>query len=57
MKIFISAGDPSGDLHGANLIKELKLQNPQTAVSGFGGSKMAFAGGGIFDKITAARYL
>jgi len=51
MKIFISAGDPSGDLHGANLIKELKVQNPEVGISGFGGSKMANTGAEIFDKI------
>ncbi|HAX61381.1 MAG TPA: lipid-A-disaccharide synthase [Elusimicrobia bacterium] len=51
MKIFISAGDPSGDLHGANLIKELKVQNPQVEVFGFGGSNIANAGAEIFDKI------
>ncbi|MBI5573312.1 MAG: lipid-A-disaccharide synthase, partial [Elusimicrobia bacterium] len=51
MKIFISAGDPSGDLHGANLIKELKLQNLKIEICGFGGSKMANAGADIFDKI------
>ncbi len=51
MKIFISAGDPSGDLHGANLIKEIKFQNPQVEVFGFGGSKMANAGAEVFDKI------
>lgn len=51
MKIFISAGDPSGDLHGANLIKELKVQNPQVEVFGFGGSNIANAGAEVFDKI------
>ncbi|MDO8734749.1 MAG: lipid-A-disaccharide synthase [Elusimicrobiota bacterium] len=53
MKIFISAGDPSGDLHGANLIKEIseKVQNPQVELFGFGGSKMANAGADVFDKI------
>lgn len=50
MKIFISAGDPSGDLHGSNLIKQLKLQNPEVSISGFGGSKMAVVSD-IFDKI------
>ncbi|MBN1385325.1 MAG: lipid-A-disaccharide synthase [Elusimicrobia bacterium] len=50
MKIFISAGDPSGDLHGSNLIKQLKLQNPGVSVSGFGGSKMS-AVSDILDKV------
>ncbi|MEW6558059.1 MAG: lipid-A-disaccharide synthase [Elusimicrobiota bacterium] len=50
MKIFISAGDPSGDLHGSNLVKELKSQNPEVEVFGFGGGKMASVSN-IFDKI------
>lgn len=50
MKIFISAGDPSGDLHGANLIKKLKKQNPQIDIWGFGGSQMASVAN-ILDKI------
>ena len=41
MKIFLSAGDPSGDLHGSNLIKEIKKQNPDTEFYGFGGHLMA----------------
>src|SRR3989339_665441 len=50
MKIFISAGDPSGDLHGSNLIKEIKLQSPATQIFGFGGSKMA-SSAVIYDKL------
>jgi lipid-A-disaccharide synthase len=44
MHIFISAGEPSGDLHGANLIRELRKLHPELEVSGFGGDKMAAAG-------------
>ncbi|MFH0948368.1 MAG: lipid-A-disaccharide synthase [Elusimicrobiota bacterium] len=51
MKIFISAGDPSGDMHGANLIREIKVQNPGVKIFGFGGSEMANAGADVFDKI------
>jgi lipid-A-disaccharide synthase len=44
MHVFISAGEPSGDLHGANLIRELKRIDPTIRLSGFGGDRMAAAG-------------
>ena len=33
MKIFFSVGEPSGDLHGANLIGELRRQRQRAAAS------------------------
>ncbi len=44
MHIFFSVGEPSGDLHGANLIRELHRQNPDVVCEGFGGPKMQAAG-------------
>ncbi|MBO0697432.1 MAG: lipid-A-disaccharide synthase [Zavarzinella sp.] len=44
MHVFVSAGEPSGDLHGANLIRELKRLDPTVRLSGFGGDRMAAAG-------------
>jgi len=44
MHVFISAGEPSGDLHGANLIRELKKIDPAVRLSGFGGDRMEAAG-------------
>lgn len=44
MRVFISAGEPSGDLHGANLIRTLKTLHPNIECQGFGGDKMAAAG-------------
>jgi len=44
MHLFISAGEPSGDLHGANLIKSLKRLDPTIEFVGFGGDKMEAAG-------------
>ncbi|MFA6584363.1 MAG: lipid-A-disaccharide synthase [Elusimicrobiaceae bacterium] len=38
--ILISAGDPSGDLHGANLIKELKILDPELNIACLGGERM-----------------
>jgi lipid-A-disaccharide synthase len=42
--IFFSAGEPSGDLHGANLIDALKEQCPGIHCEGFGGERMEAAG-------------
>ena len=44
MHIFISAGEPSGDLHGANLVRVLRHLRPEIDCVGFGGEKMAAAG-------------
>ena len=52
MNLFLSAGEPSGDLHGANLIRELKLRLPQATFCGFGGKKMADAGANLHYPLT-----
>jgi lipid-A-disaccharide synthase len=44
MRLFVSAGEPSGDLHGANLIRYLRRRQPDVEVHGFGGDRMAEAG-------------
>ena len=44
MHLFLSAGEPSGDLHGANLARELLARNPAIELVGFGGDRMAAAG-------------
>lgn len=49
-KIFIIAGEPSGDLIGANLIKSLRMILPQCNIFGVGGYKMIAQGlNSIFD--------
>jgi lipid-A-disaccharide synthase len=53
MKIFFSAGEPSGDLHGANLIRQLRLANPQVECVGYGGPEMAAAGCELHTDLTA----
>jgi lipid-A-disaccharide synthase len=45
MKYYIIAGEASGDLHGSNLIKELRRQDPATTVRCWGGDLMQQAGG------------
>jgi lipid-A-disaccharide synthase len=44
MRIFISAGEPSGDMHGANLVRALRRARPDLVLDGFGGDQMAAAG-------------
>lgn len=44
MRIFFSVGEPSGDLHGSNLIRHLQHANPDIEFVGFGGPKMEAAG-------------
>ncbi|MDA7951555.1 MAG: lipid-A-disaccharide synthase [Pirellulaceae bacterium] len=52
MKLFFSVGEPSGDLHGANLIRAIKEKNPQAKCVGFGGPKMAAAGCELHENLT-----
>jgi len=44
MRVFICAGEPSGDLHGANLVRILRRLDPTIECVGFGGDRMAEAG-------------
>ena len=44
MKYYIIAGEASGDLHGSNLVKELKALDPQANIRGWGGDLMEAAG-------------
>ncbi|MCP5007328.1 MAG: lipid-A-disaccharide synthase [Planctomycetes bacterium] len=43
-KIFISAGEASGDIHGSNLIKKLSGKDPSIEIHGLGRSRMVDAG-------------
>jgi lipid-A-disaccharide synthase len=42
--ILIVAGEASGDLHGANLVREIKKIDPSISIRGIGGRKMEEAG-------------
>jgi len=44
LRIFFSAGEPSGDLHGANLIRQLQARCDRFEAVGYGGPQMAAAG-------------
>ncbi|MFI3328125.1 MAG: lipid-A-disaccharide synthase [Rikenellaceae bacterium] len=45
MKYFLIAGEPSGDLHGSNLMKGLLKSDPEAEFFFWGGDKMAEVGG------------
>jgi len=45
MKYYLIAGEASGDLHGSNLIKELRRRDPEAVLRCWGGDLMEAAGG------------
>ncbi|MDP3789146.1 MAG: lipid-A-disaccharide synthase [Candidatus Omnitrophota bacterium] len=47
-KIFVSAGEPSGDLHASRLVKEIKILDPSVVFMGMGGANMASEGVRLF---------
>jgi lipid-A-disaccharide synthase len=49
MRYYLVAGEASGDLHGANLMKALKQKDPAAEFRYYGGNKMQ-AEGGVLDK-------
>ncbi len=53
MHVFVSAGEPSGDLHGANLVRAIRERCPDATIIGFGGPKMAAAGGKLLFPLTS----
>jgi len=53
LKIFFSAGEPSGDIHGANLIRQLHQQCNRFEAVGYGGPQMAAAGCRLHADLTS----
>jgi lipid-A-disaccharide synthase len=43
-RIFISAGEPSGDLHGAGVVRALRQRYPGATIEALGGTRMEQAG-------------
>ncbi len=52
MKIFFSAGEPSGDQHAAHLIEELRWRVPNLKACGFGGPEMDQVGCDLHFQMT-----
>ncbi len=57
MRLFVSAGEPSGDLHGANLIHFLRRRQPDLEVHGFGGDRMIEAGAHLLHPLADSAYV
>jgi len=53
LRVFFSAGEPSGDLHGANLIRQLQARCGGFEAIGYGGPQMAAAGCRLHADLTA----
>ncbi len=51
--IFFSVGEPSGDVHGANLIRQLRDRRASFEAVGYGGPKMAAAGCRLHADLTS----
>ncbi len=47
MKYYIIAGEASGDLHGSNLIKQLKIKDSSAQITCWGGNLMEAAGANL----------
>ena len=56
-RLFIISGEPSGDLHGANLIKELKSQDPSIEIACWGGDKMESQGATVLKHIDELAFM
>ncbi len=56
-KVLIIAGEPSGDLHGAGLISELKKINPDVEYSGVGGGKLKQEGMNLLFSIEKLSFM
>ena len=52
MRIFLSVGEPSGDVHGANLVRELHSLDPNLECVGFGGPRMQQSGCQLIADLT-----
>ncbi len=44
LRVLLVAGEPSGDLHGAALVRALRARRPDVAVAGVGGPRLREAG-------------
>ncbi len=57
MKYYLIAGEASGDLHGSNLMKELKTQDTEADFRFIGGEKMQSVGGSMLKHYKELAYM
>lgn len=57
MKLYLIAGEASGDLHGSNLMRALKVENPEIDFRCWGGDKMKSEGGEIVKHIKELAFM
>ena len=57
MKFYLIAGEASGDLHGSNLVKQLKIVQPNAEFIAWGGDKMQHEGCRIDKHITETSFM
>jgi lipid-A-disaccharide synthase len=57
MKYYLVAGEASGDLHGANLMKALKEKDPDAEFRFFGGDLMLAQGGTLVQHYSTMAYM
>lgn len=52
-RIYVSAGEPSGDAHAAQVVAALRRQAPGVTIDAFGGPRMEAAGARVLDRMEA----
>jgi lipid-A-disaccharide synthase len=57
MRYYLIAGEASGDLHGSNLIRELRKQDAEADIRCWGGDKMKEAGGDVVKHIRQLAFM
>lgn len=57
LKLYIIAGEASGDLHGSNLMKNLTAENPNIEFRFWGGDKMKHQGGTLVKHISDLAFM
>lgn len=57
MKYFLIAGEASGDLHASNLMKALKINDPEAEFVFYGGDKMKAVGGELLEHYKNIAYM